>query len=90
MNKLKKYDLSLLSSVDDFNPVQKFFISWANIWRCKITKQEALRRIQMDPHSPNCFRINGTLQNVEIFNQQFNVNKGNEMYLDEEKRLSVW
>lgn len=90
LNKLKKYDFSLLSSVDDFNPVQKFFISWANIWRCKITKQEALRRIQMDPHSPNCYRINGTLQNVEIFNQQFNVNKCNEMYLDEEKRLSVW
>lgn len=90
LNKLKKPDFSSLSSVDDFNPIQKFFISWANIWRCKITKEEALRRIQMDPHSPNCYRINGTLQNVELFNQQFNVNKGDEMYLEEEKRLTVW
>ena len=90
VDKLKKTDFTSLSSVDDFNPIQKFFISWANIWRCKITKEEALRRIQMDPHSPNCYRINGTLQNVELFNQQFNINKGDDMYLEKKKRLTVW
>ncbi|HOO10088.1 MAG TPA: M13 family metallopeptidase, partial [Cyclobacteriaceae bacterium] len=41
--------------IDGFTPEQRFFISWATIWRSK-DKDESLRtQVNVDPHAPNRF-----------------------------------
>ena len=67
-------------SVESLTPEQKFFISWANVWRNNITKEELDKRIMTDPHSPGEWRINGTLANIPEFHQIFNVQSGDKMY----------
>ena len=54
-------------------------------------REEALRtRIMTDPHSPGMYRGYVPLQNVEAFYEAFDINKGDDMYLDPEKRVVIW
>jgi len=62
-----------------FTPNQRFFISWAIVWRCNITDEEADKRLLTDPHSPNVLRINCTLKNIPEFHEAFNIDSG-DMY----------
>ena len=76
--------------IDGFSQQQRFFISWATIWRPKM-REEALRpRVMTDPHSPGMYRGYVPLQNVEAFYEAFDINKGDDMYLDPEKRVVIW
>ncbi len=43
-------------NVDGFTPEQRFFLSWAQVWRENIRDDELRMRLTMDPHSPNRFR----------------------------------
>src|SRR5690606_7629657 len=50
--------------IDGFTPGQRFFMSWATVWRTKM-REEALRnRIKTDPHSPGEYRAYVPLQNI--------------------------
>jgi putative endopeptidase len=76
--------------IDGFTPDQRFFMSWAQIWRIK-NRDETLRtRIATDPHSPERYRINGPLMHFEPFYQAFAVKPGNQMYVAPEKRVKIW
>jgi putative endopeptidase len=59
---------------------KKFFLSWARVWRCNIRNQEAEKRLITDPHSPNEWRINGTLANITEFHKVFNIKEGDELF----------
>jgi len=63
-----------------FTPFERFFISWANVWKSNVRPEEADRRIITDPHSPNEWRINGTLANIPEFHETFNIKEGDSMY----------
>jgi putative endopeptidase len=76
--------------IDGFTPEQRFFISWATIWRTK-SREEALRtQIQTDPHSPAQYRANGPLVNVDAFYVAFSVQEGDGMYVAPEDRVRIW
>ncbi|AKP50222.1 M13 family metallopeptidase [Cyclobacterium amurskyense] len=76
--------------IDGFTPSQRFFLSWATVWRTK-SREEALRtQIQNDPHSPAQYRANGPLVNVDAFYQAFDVKKGDQMYVAPEERVRIW
>ncbi|MEX2567438.1 MAG: M13 family metallopeptidase [Cyclobacteriaceae bacterium] len=76
--------------IDGFTPEQRFFLSWATVWRTK-SREEALRtQIQTDPHSPAQYRANGPLVNVDAFYKAFEVTEGDEMYIDPEDRVRIW
>jgi putative endopeptidase len=76
--------------IDGFTPEQRFFISWATIWRTK-SREEALRtQIQTDPHSPAQFRGNGPLVNIDAFYEAFEVKEGDGMYKAPEDRVRIW
>lgn len=76
--------------IDGFTPDQRFFLSWAQIWRGKSTPERSQRMIMLDPHSPEEFRCNGPLSNFEPFYEAFNVKPGDKMYRDESIRAKVW
>lgn len=76
--------------IDGFTPEQRFFMSWATVWRTKM-RDEALRtRIKTDPHSPGMYRATQPLINMEVFYQAFDINEGDQMYLAPEKRVKIW
>ena len=76
--------------IDGFSPEQRFFISWATIWRMK-SRDEALRtQIQTDPHSPAQYRGNGPLVNIDAFYEAFDVKEGDQMYKAPEDRVRIW
>jgi len=76
--------------IDGFTPQQRFFISYAQIWRNNIRDEEMMRRIRDDVHSPGRFRVLGVLQNVPEFYEAFDVKPGDKMYLPPEERAKIW
>lgn len=76
--------------IDGLTPEQRFFISWATIWRIKY-KDETLRtQVLTDPHSPGMFRANGPLSNFTPFYTAFGLKEGDKMYRKEADRVKIW
>ena len=76
--------------IDGFTPEQRFFMSWATIWRTK-TRDEAIKnQVKTDPHTPAMFRAYVPLQNVDAFYKAFKIVKGDGMYLEPEDRVKIW
>ncbi|MDN3587720.1 M13 family metallopeptidase [Pedobacter aquatilis] len=76
--------------IDGFTPDQRFFLSFAQVWRIK-NRDETMRvRLKTDPHSPEMFRVNGPVYNMEAFYKAFNVPATAKMYIAPENRLGVW
>lgn len=76
--------------IDGFTPEQRFFISWATIWRIKY-RDEALRtQVLTDPHSPGMFRANGPLTNFPPFYEAFDVKQGDKMFRPDSSRVKIW
>jgi len=76
--------------IDGFTPDQRFFMSWAQVWRIKNRDETLRNRIATDPHSPEHYRINGPLMNFEPFYKAFNVTEKNKMFIAQDKRALVW
>ncbi|WP_327019242.1 M13 family metallopeptidase [Croceibacter atlanticus] len=77
-------------NIDGFTPEQRFFMSWATVWRTK-QRDEALRsQIKTDPHSPGRYRATQPLLNVDAFYKAFYIKEGDAMYLEPEKRVRIW
>ncbi|MBO9618804.1 MAG: M13 family metallopeptidase [Niabella sp.] len=76
--------------IDGFTPDQRFFMSWAQVWRGKRTPERAKQLIKIDPHSPVEWRANGPLTNFEPWYKAFNVQPGNKMYKPENERAKIW
>ncbi|MCB0446010.1 MAG: M13 family metallopeptidase [Gelidibacter sp.] len=76
--------------IDGFTPEQRFFMSWATVWRT-LMREEALRtRIKTDPHSPGMYRATQPLKNIDAFYEAFDIKEGDPMYLAPEKRVRIW
>ncbi len=76
--------------IDGYTPDQRFFMSWANVWRIKDRPEQLRMRISVDPHSPEKFRTNGPLMNFEPFYKAFSLKEGDKMYLLPEQRAKIW
>ena len=76
--------------IDGFTPEQRFFISWATIWRSKMRDEAIKNQVKTDPHSPGMYRAYVPLQNVEAFYNAFNIQPNNGMYVVPEKRVKIW
>ena len=84
------------NSLKDFlqNPskdiCRTFFYNYANIWRCKIRKEESIKRLTTDPHSPPQYRVNTILSNMNDFYNHFDINPESKMWLDPSMRARIW
>ncbi len=77
-------------NIDGLTPEQRFFMSWATVWRTK-SRDEALRtQIKTDPHSPGKVRAVQPLLNVDAFYEAFDIKEGDANYLAPEKRVRIW
>jgi len=83
-------DPSKRKRVDGFTPEQRFFISFAQVWRTNIRDAEARRLVTVDPHSPGRFRAVGPLLNFQPFFDAFNIKPGDPMWRAPDLRAQIW
>ncbi len=76
--------------IDGLSPDQRFFLSFAQVWRIKIRDEAVRMRISTDPHSPAMYRVNGPLSNMDAFYTAFDIKPGNKMYRPENERVHIW
>jgi putative endopeptidase len=76
--------------IDGLTPEQRFFVSWATIWRIKFRDETLRTQVRTDPHSPGMYRAAGPLTNMEAFYEAFDVKEGDKMYRPEAERVKIW
>jgi putative endopeptidase len=88
------YQLSLKGQpapvIDGLTGDQRFFLSWAQVWRTKIRDGHLRELVMSDVHSPPYFRVNGPLPNINEWYTAFNVHPGDKLYIKPEDRVSIW
>ncbi len=76
--------------IKGYTPAQRFFISYAQLWKINYTTEELKNRLANDPHSPGMYRVNGPLMNCPEFFDAFGVKPGDKMRNDEKKVANIW
>jgi putative endopeptidase len=76
--------------IDGFTPDQRFFLSWAQVWRGNILPESAAQLIKTDPHSPGEFRTIGAPVNMDAWYKAFDVKPGDKLYKKPEDRIRLW
>jgi putative endopeptidase len=76
--------------IDGLTGDQRFFLSYAHSWRNKNRPEEVRRRIAIDPHSPDEFRCNQIVRNVQEFYEAFGVSEADELWLAPKERVRIW
>ena len=69
-------DPSRRKKVEGLTPEQRFFVSYAQIWRETARPQDVRRRLTTDEHAPAKFRVIGAVSNATPFFESFNVREG--------------
>ncbi|GAB3596280.1 M13 family metallopeptidase [Microbacterium tumbae] len=91
---LKAYELSLggveAPVIDGYTGVQRLFLSWAQVWQQKSRDAETIRLLTIDPHSPNEFRCNQIVRNIDAFYEAFEVGEQDALHLPAEDRVTIW
>ncbi len=76
--------------IDGFTPDQRFFLSWAQVWRSNILPETAAQLIVTDPHSPGEYRTIGAPVNMDAWYTAFNVKPGDKLYKAPKDRIKIW
>jgi putative endopeptidase len=90
----KAYLISLAGQeppvIDGMTGAQRFFLSWAQAWQLKARDEEVVRLISIDPHSPNEFRCNQIVRNIDEFYSTFGVTEKDALWLAPAERVTIW
>ncbi|MDB6045108.1 MAG: peptidase [Gammaproteobacteria bacterium] len=76
--------------IDGLTGDQRFFLSWAQVWRAKYREGQLRELVMSDVHSPPYFRVNGPLPNIDAWYTAFDVHPGDKLYIKPEDRVSIW
>ncbi|KAJ1554843.1 Peptidase M13 [Nowakowskiella sp. JEL0078] len=68
-----------LPGLQKYTREQLFFVGFGEVWCQAITPAAALRRVRIDPHSPNRMRVHGAVQNSKYFRDAFQCKDGQKM-----------
>jgi len=91
---IRAYEISLggepAPEIDGFTGIQRLLLSWGQIWQQKGRDAETIRLLTIDPHSPNEFRCNQIVRNVDAFYAAFGVTETDALWLPESERVTIW
>ncbi|MEM9085636.1 MAG: M13 family metallopeptidase [Pseudomonadota bacterium] len=76
--------------IDGLTGDQRFFLAWAQVWRSAQREESYRNRLRTDSHSPEEFRVNGVVRNLDEWYEAFNVTPDHAMYLPPEERVRIW
>jgi putative endopeptidase len=77
-------------SIDGYTPEQRFFLSFAQIWR-NVYRPQLQRLVTLtDPHSLPHWRVVGPLSNMPEFARAFHCQPSDAMVLPPDARTDIW
>ncbi len=76
--------------IDGLSPEQRFFVSFAIIWRGSYTDKSLRQQLMTNPHSPGKYRVLGTCSNLPEFYAAFHVKEGDKMWRPDNERARIW
>ena len=76
--------------IDGLTPEQRFFLSFATIWKSKQRDEDLKLRLNTDPHSPARYRVDGPLSNLSEFQKAFDIPDNSPMVRAADKRVNIW
>ena len=76
--------------IDGLTPTQRFFLSWAQVWRSNALPETQAQLILTDPHSPGMSRANGPIVNMDAWYEAFNIQPNDKMYVAPAERIHIW
>src|SRR6266568_3603208 len=78
------------NKIDGLTPEQRFFLSFATIWKSKQRDEDLKLRLNTDPHSPARYRVDGPLSNLAEFQKAFSLPDNCPMVRPPDKRVNIW
>ena len=76
--------------IDGLTGEQRLFMSWARAWQHKARPEALITQLTTDPHSPDEFRCNQVVRNIEEFYDAFGVTGDDELWMAPELRVKIW
>lgn len=91
LNALKKTEqFKKNEKIDGFTPLQRFFLSWAQVWRNNARPETVKLLLKTDVHSPGKWRVNGPMMNIPEFWEAFDIQPGDPMRNSDDKLVKIW
>lgn len=78
------------AKIDGYSPEQRFFMSWATVWRTKIRPEALRNQIKTDPHPPGMYRAVAAPSNMDSFYHAFEIINGSKWHRNERERIKIW
>lgn len=75
--------------IDGMTGDQRFFLSWAQVWRRKYREAALRQRLLTDSHSPSEQRT-WVVRNLDKWYDAFNPGKDSKLYLNPDERVRIW
>jgi putative endopeptidase len=74
--------------IDGLSPDQRFFLSYAQVWRTSERPEQLRLLVQSNEHAPPKFRVNGPLSDIAAFSAAFSCKAGTAM--SRELPVQIW
>ena len=75
--------------IDGMTGDQRFYLGWAQVWRCNSREAALRQQLLTDPHSPCPVRTD-VVRNMDPWYQAFGVQSGQKLYLAPADRVRIW
>jgi putative endopeptidase len=75
--------------IDGFTADQRFYLGWAQVWRCEEREAALRNQLLTDPHSP-CKVRTDVIRNMDPWYSAFGVRPGQKLYLAPADRVRIW
>ena len=75
--------------IDGLTADQRFYLGFAQVWRCNQREAALRQQLLTDPHSPCPVRAS-VVRNMDPWYQAFDVKPGQKLYLAPDDRVRIW
>ncbi len=87
---LKNNPKEAAEKIDGYTQDQRFFMSWARVWRGSMREKAQLVSLNTNPHSPGKFRADGPPSDMPEFAKAFSCKDGDPMVRSGTARVAIW
>lgn len=78
------------AKIDGFDPIQVFYMNYANLWAQNVRDAEKKKLTMTDVHSLGENRVNVSIKNLAPFFEAFGIKEGDKMFRPESERIIIW
>ena len=79
-----------LSRVERQAHLKNLFLYFVQAWKSNRTLEFQIFQISEDVHSPEKYRVNGQVNNIDVWYDIFGVTSQDKMYIAPENRIHIW